>query len=44
LKIPLDASEIVFSVHPYGVVRGLGDRDWYAMLQKTELLELLGLL
>ena len=43
MKISLDPQEILFGVHPYGVIWGLGHIDRYAILQESELLELLGL-
>ena len=39
LKISFDPQEILFGVHPYGVMLGFGHMDRYAILQKSKLLE-----
>ena len=43
MEIPLDPREIIFGVHPYGVMWGLGDMDRDRMLQESKLLELFSL-
>ena len=39
----LDPQQILFGVHSDGVMGGLGHIDRYSILQKSELLEFLGL-